>query len=128
MINDGIYEQIINTKLQNELNQIDISAYDIDLDKLDADDARKVLTIYISYILQKGLRYVRDGYGSSKADSEEALIKQIQLCNSIIDEITNATGEKDFDDLKILEKGEILRSLYQKINTARAISNMKVGF
>ncbi|WP_330399402.1 DEAD/DEAH box helicase [Agathobacter ruminis] len=126
LINDGIYEQIINTKLQNELNQIDISAYDIDLDKLDADDARKVLTIYISYILQKGLRYVRDGYGSSKADSEEALIKQIQLCNSIIDEITNATGEKDFDDLKILEKGEILRSLYQKINTARAISNMKV--
>lgn len=49
MINDGIYEQIVNEKLQKELNQLDLSKYDIDLDKIDADDARKILTIYISY-------------------------------------------------------------------------------
>ncbi len=126
MISDGIYEQIINTRLQSELNQIDLSAYDIDLEKLDVDDARKVLTIYISYILQKGLRYVRDGYKASKEEDEKALVKQIRLCNDIIDEIAKATDEKDFEELKILEKGEVLKSLYQKINTARAISNQKV--
>ena len=38
MINDGIYEQIVNEKLQKELNQLDLSKYDIDLDKIDADD------------------------------------------------------------------------------------------
>ena len=43
MINDGIYEQIVNEKLQKELNQLDLSKYDIDLDKIDADDARKIL-------------------------------------------------------------------------------------
>lgn len=60
LINDGIYEQIVNRKLQNELSLIDLEQYDIDLEKLDTNDARKVLTIYISYILQKGLHYVRD--------------------------------------------------------------------
>ncbi|MCR5784055.1 MAG: DUF3427 domain-containing protein [Eubacterium sp.] len=124
MINDGIYEQLVNTKLQNELNQLDLSSYDIDLEDLDVDEARKVLTIYISYILQKGLRYVREGVSSSKEG--EALVNQIRLCNNIIEEIAKAADENDFRELKILEKGEVLRSLYKKINTARAISNQKV--
>lgn len=123
MINDGIYEQIINTKLQNELDQIDLTQYDIDLEKLDAGDARKALTIYIYVVLQKAFMYLRDEFGSSK--EKESLVAQIRLCNSIIDEIEKATGEKDFADLKILEKGEVLRSLYQKINTARSIVNQK---
>ena len=110
--------------MQKELNQLDLSKYDIDLDKIDADDARKILTIYISYILQKGMRYVRDNYGASK--EQDALVAQIRLCNEIIDDIEAATGEKDFQDLKILEKGEVLRSLYKKINSARSISNAKV--
>ena len=124
MINDGIYEQIINTKLQKELDQIDLTQYDIDLEKLDAGDARKALTIYISVVLQKAIMYLRDEFGSSK--EKESLVAQIRLCNSVIDEIEKSTGEKDFADLKILEKGEVLRSLYQKINTARSIVNQKV--
>ena len=124
MINDGIYEQIINTRLQTELDQLDLEQYDIDLERLEAGDARKALTIYISVLLQKAFMYLRDEYGSSK--EKESLVAQIRLCNSIIDEIEKSTGEKDFNDLKILEKGEVLRSLYQKINTARSISNQKV--
>lgn len=126
MINDGIYEQIVNEKLQKELDQLDLSKYDIELDKIDADDARKILTIYISYILQKGMRYVRDNYGTTKEQEQDSLVAQIKLCNEIIDDIKASTGEKDFEDLKILEKGEVLRSLYKKINTARSISNAKV--
>lgn len=126
MINDGIYEQIVNEKLQKELDKLDLSKYDIELDKIDADDARKILTIYISYILQKGMRYVRDNYGTTKEQEQDALVAQIKLCNEIIDDIKASTGEKDFEDLKILEKGEVLRSLYKKINTARSISNAKV--
>ena len=124
MVNDGIYEQIVNTKLQSELEQLNMEEYDIDLEKINADDARKILTIYISFVLNKGLHYLRDEYHSSKED--EALVAQIRLCNDIIHEIKEATGDKDFEDLKILEKGEVLRSLYQKINTARCISNLKV--
>ena len=96
MINDGIYEQIINTKLQKELDQIDLTQYDIDLEKLDAGDARKALTIYISVVLQKAIMYLRDEFGSSK--EKESLVAQIRLCNSVIDEIEKSTGEKDFAD------------------------------
>ncbi len=124
VISDGIYEQIVNQKLQNELSVLDLSKYDIELEKIDAADARKILTIYISYILQKGLRCVRDNCGSMQ--EQGALVAQIRLCNEIIEDIEAATGERDFEDLKILEKGEVLRSLYQKINTARSISNSKV--
>ncbi len=124
MINDGVYEQIINSKIQNELQQLNLEQYDIDLEKLDVEDSRKVLTIYISYVLKKGLKYLRDQYGTSK--DKEALVAQIKLCNEVINDIKNATGDKDFDDLIILEKGEVLRSLYQKINTVKSISDKKI--
>ncbi len=126
LIQDGIYEQIVNKKLQNKLYEINLEEYDIDLEMLDANDARKVLTIYISFILEKGLHFIRDEYGASKEQEQEALIAQIRLCNEVIDDIRNASGENDFTELRILEKGEILKSLYQKMNTARTISNQKV--
>ena len=124
MIHDGIYEQIVNTRLQTELDALDLSQYDIELDCLLADDARKILTIYISYIIQRGLHYVRDNYANS--EEKAALIAQIKLCNDIIGEITTHTGDTDFSDYTILEKGEILTSLYQKLNSARSISALKV--
>ena len=124
MIHDGIYEQIVNTRLQTELDALDLSQYDIELDCLLADDARKILTIYISYIIQRGLHYVRDNYANS--EEKAALIAQIKLCNDIIGEITTHTGDSDFSDYTILEKGEILTSLYHKLNSARSISLLKV--
>ncbi len=123
MIADGIYEQIVNSKLQNEIEQLEISRYDIELEKLDADDAKKVLTIYISYIIQKAFRYIREGFPSNK--DKEAVVAQIKLCNDIIADISKHTGERDFDDITILEKGEVLTSLYQKLNTARSIASKK---
>jgi len=124
MIHDGIYEQIVNTKLQAELDTLDLSQYDIELDNLNADGARKVLTIYISYIIQRGLHYIRDNYGNSQ--DKEALVAQIQLCNDIVNEIATHTGDSDFSDYTILEKGEVLTSLHQKLNSARSISSIKV--
>ncbi len=123
MIKDGVYEQIVNNRIHNELVLLEKGKYDIDLEKLDVEDARKVLSIYISYVLKKGLQYIRDGYKSN--EDKEALVAQIRLCNEVIRDIENATGEKEFADLAILEKGEILRSLYLKINTAHSITNLK---
>ena len=80
MIQDGIYEQIVNTRLQAELDVLDLSQYDIELDCLLADDARKILTIYISYIIQRGLHYVRDNYANSE---EQAALIESRL-NSVL--------------------------------------------
>ena len=124
MLNDGIYEQIVNNRINTELSVLNLEEYDITLDRLNADDARKVLTIYISYVTQQGLRYIRESYNSDQ--DEQALLAQIRLCNDIIREIAQHADEPDFEDNIILEKGEILTSLYQKLNSARSIKKQEI--
>ena len=121
MLSSGIYEQIINNKVHKELIKLDPMQFDVQLESLDADDARRILTIYISYVIQQGLHYIRDSFPSTK--ERESLIAQIKLCNDIVEEVALHTKEPDFEDNLILEKGEVLTSLYQKINTARGIPN-----
>ena len=123
MLNDGIYEQIVNNRISTELANLSLDDYDISLESLKADDARRVLTIYISSVIQQGLRYIRESFNSEQ--DEEALIAQIKLCNDIIDEIAIHTEERDFEDNKILEKGEVLTALYNKLNSARSVRNLK---
>lgn len=127
MLSSGIYEQIVNTRISTELSKLDPDQYDIQLESLDADDARRILTIYISFVIQQGLHYIRDSYPASK--DRDSLLAQIKLCNDIVSEVAIHTHEPDFEDNQILEKGEILTSLYQKLNSARAIAgkvNQKV--
>jgi len=106
MLKDGIYEQIVNTRISNEINEIGSENYEISLELLNADDARRVLTIYVSHVINQGLRYLRDSHGSTK--DEQAIKAQIMLCNDIIEEIASHTDEKAFEDNVILEKGEVL--------------------
>lgn len=122
MLHEGLYEQIVNHRIKSELAKLDSSKYDIGLEDLQADDARRILTIYISYVIQQGLRFLRDSFTGS--EEQEALLAQIRLCNDIIEEVAVHTKEPDFEDNLILEKGEVLTSLYRKLNTARGISKL----
>ena len=124
MLNDGIYEQIVNNRIDNELSKLSSNDYDVSKVLLKADDARKTLSIYLSYVIQRGLRYIRESFNSSQ--DKEALIAQIDLCNAIIEDIKAHTNEADFEDSKILEKGEILTALYRKLNSARSVADQKV--
>ena len=124
MLNDGIYEQIVNNRIDNELSKLSSNDYDVSKELLKADDARKTLSIYLSYVIQRGLRYIRESFNSSQ--DKEALIAQIDLCNAIIEDIKAHTNEADFEDSKILEKGEILTALYRKLNSARSVADQKV--
>ena len=45
MLKNGIYEQIVNTRINKELQQLDREKYDIELEKLGGDDARRIITI-----------------------------------------------------------------------------------
>ncbi|MBQ6439953.1 MAG: DUF3427 domain-containing protein [Mogibacterium sp.] len=124
MLYDGIYEQIINNKINSDLSKLDQSNYDIFKESLKADDARRALTIYISSVIQQGLRCIRESFNTEQ--DKEALMAQIDLCNSIIAEIAKYTDETDFNDDKILEKGEILTALYNKLNSARSVNSLKI--
>lgn len=124
MLPDGIYEQIVNTRISKELALLDIRKYDIELENLSADDARRILTIYISHVIGQGLKVIRENFPSNK--DSEALLAQIRLCNDIVKEIAAHTVEPDFEDNIILEKGEVLTSLYQKLASVRSINALKV--
>lgn len=123
MLKDGLYEQIINQEILEQLARLDKDHYQITLDKLNADDARKLLTIYLSQVIRSGLHYLRDSFKSGQ--DKEALLAQIRLANSIVDQVAQHTKEADYQDLQILEKGEILTSIYQKMSRAQKISPIR---
>ena len=75
----GIYEQIINQKLKNELRIFD-TTYEIGTEPIDVEEARKVLSSYISQVTRRALKFVR----KNESDDKAALLLQIKTCNSII--------------------------------------------
>lgn len=106
---NGIYEEIVNNKILKEINDDNLI---IGKEKLDAEDAKNILTQYISNITKIGLKYIRDDY----RESEEYLLKQIEICNGIIDLLKENLQDEEFEDLKINESAEVLIYVYSKMN------------
>ena len=78
MMKNGIYEEIINNKILKEISNSDLI---IGKEKLDSEDAKNFLTQYIADVTKTALKYVRDEI----TESQEFLLKQIELCNDIIE-------------------------------------------
>lgn len=94
----GLYEQVINAQIQQELSAIPAERKDIR--KVDESDAAAVLAQYLSAIVQKGLDTVRERKGGLQA--------QIALCNKIIACIRNTSNDSYFDgfDIKAVQDKE----------------------
>ncbi|TDL32015.1 DUF3427 domain-containing protein [Jeotgalibacillus sp. S-D1] len=121
MLKEGIYEEIITEKLQEELSS---SNLDLDIGKspLDVEEARKVLSTYISSVTRNALKYVRD----EERNDQQALLRQIETCNEIITILSHRLDRQEFERLKIAEEGEVLTHIYSKMNTIRSIGNKEV--
>lgn len=122
IIKEGIYEEIINTHLKGQLSEIDGNDYVIGKEALDVEEARKILSTYISTITRKALKYARD----KEVDDELGLLNQIKLCNEIIALLSERLDEEEFKMLKIEEEGEILTHVYSKLNTIRSIRDRAI--
>ncbi|RSK27611.1 NgoFVII family restriction endonuclease [Bacillus sp. HMF5848] len=120
MLKEGIYEEIINEKLKDELSTLD--GFDIGTEKLDTEEARKLLSSYISNITRRALSYVRE----NETDDKQALLNQIRTCNDIIHVLSEQLDETEFKSLKIEEEGEVLTSIYSKMNSVRSIRKGEV--
>ena len=57
MLHDGLYEQVISKKLEEELSKTDKICQ---LENIDTAEASKVLSKYIAEVVQKGLDQVLD--------------------------------------------------------------------
>lgn len=109
MMKNGIYEEIINNKILREISNQNLI---IGREKLDSEDAKAFLTQYIAEITKTALKYVRDEI----TEPQEYLLKQIEICNDIIELLKQKLNENEFEDLKIADSAEVLTYIYDRIN------------
>lgn len=104
MLHPGLYEQVINTKLQSELAEIPQARKDTA--PIDRAEASHVLSQYLADIVQKGLDNVLDNGGDIAA--------QVVLTNQIVTLIQTSTQEADFAALSVTEQAEQLLALLRE--------------
>ncbi len=111
MLKDGLYEQVINQELDRFLSETDklkqVSA-------IDKAEASKILSKYITDIIEKGLDNIADNGGDINA--------QVSLVNKIISTITNETKEADFGAKSVTDRAEQLLALFSKQNSILGIN------
>ena len=119
-MHEGIYEQLINMKIKAELDELP-AIFAVEKEKIDEAEARVLLSSYISSVTRNALSHARDG-----GNKEDALLKQIRICNEIIDVLQQKLDDDDFEKLKLDEHAEILTSIYKTINTAQSLKKKKI--
>ena len=105
MLHDGLYEQVINKGIDSELSTTEKLTQ---AEKIDAAEAAKTLSEYISEVVLRGLENIKDNGGS--------LDNQVNLANKIINTIIQETKESDFDTLSVAERAEQLLAVFEKKN------------
>lgn len=118
----GLYEQVINTEIQEQLKILENEKFIIDKSKIDNEEAKVILSQYISKVIRKALNYIRD---KEKEDSDK-LLKQIEACNNIINILSEVSNEEDIKKYEIDKNGEILNALYSKVNNKKALKKEKL--
>ncbi len=111
MLQDGLYEQIINKGLDAALSETDKLSQTA---PIDSAEASKVLAKYVSEVVEKGLANVRDNGGNLEA--------QIELVNRIVSTIMSETKEADFDSLSVADRAEQLLALLDTKNNTVALT------
>ena len=112
MLKDGLYEQVINNKLDTELAECtDKLSTTASIDKAEAS---KVLSKYLTEVVEKGLDNIIDNGGD--------ISSQVELVNKIVSVIKDETNESDFSEMSVAERAEQLLSLFDKKNSLLALN------
>ena len=112
MLKDGLYEQIINIKLDTELAECtDKLSTTASIDKAEAS---KVLSKYLTEVVEKGLDNIIDNGGD--------ISSQVELVNKIVSVIKDETKESDFSEMSVAERAEQLLSFFDKKNSLLALN------
>ena len=101
MLKPGLYEQIVNSQIRQELATISSARQCIA--PLDEAEASRSLTQYISCVVQQGLDTVME--------RDKKLASQVALANRIVALVRQETGESAFDMLLVDDRAEQLLAL-----------------
>lgn len=117
----GLYEQVINKEILKQLNNLEKEKFIIDKSKIDNEEAKVILSQYISQVIRKSLNYIRD----KEKEDDDKLLKQIEACNDIINILSDVSNEDDIKKYEIDKNGEMLNALYNKVNNKKALKKEK---
>ncbi|AOV06459.1 DUF3427 domain-containing protein [Sporosarcina ureilytica] len=120
-MHEGIYEQLINEKVRSNLDNLSPDLYSISTENIDVEEAKAYLSAYISEVTRIALAVIRE----DEKTPSEAIIQQVRTCNDIIHILSEKLHDKEFTELKLEESGEILTSVYSKLNTVRSLKQIK---
>ena len=114
MLKQGLYEQLINRMIDAELKNAESQGMYTNAAPVDAGEASKILSQYLSEVIEKGLDNVRDNGGS--------LTDQIALVNKLVDAVKTETREDSFDELSADQRAEQLLALFDKKDSILAVN------
>ena len=111
MLHDGLYEQIINTELEQELATTDRF---VQTASIDQEEASKVLARYVASVVERGLTNLKDGGGDLQA--------QVAMVNHIIGTVQKELTDGDFEGYSVTERAEQLLALFTRENSMLAFA------
>lgn len=114
MLTPGLYEQVINKIIAQELEGVNPKENTIKKSKLDKEESSKILAKYIAEIIEQGLEYVKD--------KNEKIHSQIELVNKLVSVIKEEIKDLEFDNYQVDERAEQLMALISNTNSILAIS------
>ena len=100
----GLYEQIINSHLEEKFQKLGIKTEHITKENLKNYDSTVLLAQYLNPVLKKSLEFLEN--------SQEASVQeQIACCNEIIKLLAAITEEECLNHCKINDDGEVLLAI-----------------
>lgn len=114
MLKQGIYEQVINNEIQNELLKLDDQL--IQKEIINPEEAPHIIAKYVSEIVKKGLE-------SIKEKNNDNLASQITCANKMLATIKEYAGLEWLEQYMIEESGKQLLAYYDRKNNIYGISD-----
>lgn len=117
MLKPGLYEQVINKKLAEELEMATEKIKSVAA--IDKAEAANIIAKYLTRIIENGLENVKE------KDKERHIEKQIDLANKIVQTIIEETQDIDFENLAIDQRAQQLLAVLDKKDTIYAVDEKK---
>lgn len=111
-IKKGIYEQVISNKIHEEL-KIREDEINIFKEEIEKEEAKVILSKYLQEVTKKSLNLIKN----------KDINKQIEVCNQIINYLSEKVEDKEIKENNIHKDGEILLSVEEKINKSKIKNN-----
>ncbi|MBP6740947.1 MAG: DEAD/DEAH box helicase family protein, partial [Leptospiraceae bacterium] len=107
MLQQGLYEKLIDELISTKINTLDKNTFYIKENPIDRAEAARVLSQHLTEIIKIAL---------SQISGEESLEEQIKLSNKIILLLKSELQEESFEEDIIATEGKILSAIFSKVD------------